>query len=106
MTADNSLRMILNNGIVDPGMSCTPDEYTLIAQLFDRPLNRRNLRSSSSGNVDHVNRSIDIIEDIKASYDQNENRELQFTASYCRDQCRGMVAGLCQKTCCHCLDLA
>ena len=89
--AETLFRMILNNGIADPALSCTADDNKLIGKVFDRPLNRRNLRSS---NEEYVDRPIDFMHE--------EDRELQAFGSlaYCRDECRGVVSGYCHKTGC------
>ena len=99
--AETMLRLILNNGITTPEMSCSAVDNILISKVFDRPLNRRNLRSNS---VEKVDRPMDKLHVIDHSDNNNndEDRHLQFvgTASYCRDECRGYATGHCYKTGC------
>ena len=92
--AETMVRMIINDGIVIPGLSCSAEDNVLISNVFDRPLNRRNLRSSTI--VENSVHPIDIVHEIDQSYGSNDkDRNLQHTASYCRDQCRGMATGYC-----------
>ena len=97
--AETMLRMILNNGIVDPNLSCTSEDNALISKVFERPLNRRNLRSGAT--LDQiVDRPIDYIQEI----DSNEgDRELQAFGSpaYCQNECRYVASGYCYKSGCH-----
>jgi hypothetical protein len=101
VNAETMLRMILNNGIADPSMSCTKEDKILISKAFDQPLNRRNLRSSATvdGTVD---RPIDYIQEIEQNYDNAGDRDLQAFGSqaYCKDECRGYVSGQCWKSGC------
>jgi hypothetical protein len=98
--AETMLRMILNNGITDPSMSCTAVDNILISKVFDRPLNRRNLRSSTTLNQ-AVDRPIDYIQEIEHSNDNEEDRELQqSSAATCKRECEGIASGYCYKTGC------
>lgn len=97
--AETMFRMILNNGVADPELYCTAEDNKLITKVFDRPLNRRNLRSI----VDHVDRQIDFTNEMdQTNYDSGEDRDLQAfgSAAYCKDECRGVVSGYCHKSGC------
>ena len=97
---ETMLRMLLNNGIVVPGLLCNKKDNALIAEVFERPLTHRQLRSTN--NIAPMNHPITYIDEIEQLYDHDEHRHLQFvgSASYCRDQCRGVTSGYCHKTGC------
>jgi hypothetical protein len=92
--AETMLRVIFNNGIADPSLSCSAQDNLLVSRVFERPLNRRNLRSSATS--DQMARSpIDYIQEIKQSNGNGEDRELQAPA-HCKEDCRGYVTGQCR----------
>ena len=93
-SADVMLRMLFNNGVVEEGQSCTADDDMLISKVFDRPLNRRNLRSSE---LTYVDRPIDSFHEIIPAV-----RDLYVVGSpgYCKEECRGWAAGECRATSC------
>lgn len=99
--AETMLRMILNNGIADPSLSCSAADNVLLSQVFDRPLNRRKLRSGKT--LDQaVDLPINYIQDVEQAFHINEDRELYTfgSAAYCKDECRLVASGYCWKSGC------
>jgi hypothetical protein len=93
--AETRLRMVLNNGIVSPNMTCNANDLALIGKAFDQPLNRRNLRKVvNTGSNERAVTYVDSLEDAHRDLDEIGS------ASYCRDECKG-ITGICYKTGCH-----
>ena len=93
--AETMFRMIFNNGTADPSMSCTAEENALISQVFNRPLNRRNLRSSSGADDQPVDLTIASIQEAEQIYVNNGDRELAESLAYCTNQCQTHAKGFC-----------
>ena len=81
--AETLFRMILNNGVVDPALSCKAADNALIAAIFEKPLSRRNLRSSDG---DLMDRPVHFIHEADQSFDNEEDRELN-SREYCKNVC-------------------
>ena len=86
VTTEKQVRILLNNGVVAPGMSCTDADWRFILQVFY--YTRRNLRQGSNKLIEH-------------SFDDSENtgngRKLPstFYPASCRTACDGQARGHC-----------
>jgi hypothetical protein len=96
--AETRLRMVLNNGIVSPNITCNANDLALINQAFEKPLNRRNLRGVQRA----LNNDQSDVFNAGNHFEEDDHRDLQKSLSQCRNECGYLEPGVyCFKTGCQ-----
>jgi hypothetical protein len=98
VTAESVMRYLFNNGIGDKDLFCDVTDWAKIDPIFEHARTaRRNLRQV---NTVRRKRASDFEMDVIGRHNIKE-RELQYTASQCRNFCAGQVKGTyCRATGC------
>jgi hypothetical protein len=98
VTAENQIRVGLNNGVAHPDMSCTTADLSLIMKTISGLTStRRNLRQ---GNVETKDGESDV--DNKDTIKTHQERKLppSFYPASCKKTCQGFATGTCLAVAC------
>jgi hypothetical protein len=95
VTAENQIRVGLNNGVARPDMYCTTAELSSIMKLISgQTLRGRNLRQD---NVETNDGEPDVDKDTTKTH---QERKLPFYPASCKTTCQGFAQGTCLAVAC------
>jgi hypothetical protein len=97
VTAEDQVRVALNNGVAHPDMSCTTADLSLIMKTISALTSpRRNLRQ---GNVETKDGEPDV-ENKDTTIPQERKLPISFYPASCKTTCQGFAKGTCLAVAC------
>jgi hypothetical protein len=97
VVAENQIRIVLNNGVAHPDMSCTTADFSSLMKLISGlTFPRRNLRQ---GNVETNDGEPDVDKDTTTAH-QERKLPPSFYPPSCKHTCQGFATGTCLAVAC------